>query len=93
MAHLQVSIESAIFVQKARYFMTVNLAHPDAMDPLNREKKIHRTSLSSGHSTSAIFNIHSFNIGDISAVSPDTLLDFKAYKATGKDSYELVGQF
>ena len=81
-AHLQVSIESAIFVEKARYFMTVNLSHPDATDPLNREKRpVHRTSLSSGHSTSAIFNIHSFNLGDISAVSPDTLLDFKAYKA------------
>ena len=93
MAHLQVTIESAIFSEKARFFMTVNLAHPDAQDPLNREKKIHRTSLSSGQSTSAIFNIHSFNLGDISAVSPDTLLDFKSYKAVGKDNYELSGQF
>lgn len=48
MAHLQVSIESAIFLRKARYFMTVNLSHPDATDPINRNPKIHRTSLSSG---------------------------------------------
>ena len=73
--------------------MTVNLCHPDAQDPLNRSPKLHRTSLSSGHSTSAIFNIHSFNLGDISAVSPDTLIDFKAYKMNGKNDYELIGQF
>ena len=85
-AHLQISIESAIFTAKGRYYMTVNLAHPDSTDPINRKPTVHKTSLSSGHSESAIFNIHSFNVGDVSAVSPDTLLEFKAYKivpATG----------
>ena len=37
MAHLQVSIESAVFKTKGRYFMTVNLSHPDAEDPINIE--------------------------------------------------------
>jgi len=79
-AFLQVSIESAIFTTKGRYLMTVNLSHPDVTDPINKNPTIHKTSLSSGNSESAIFNIYSFNIGDVSASSPDTLLDFKAYR-------------
>ena len=75
--------------------MTVSLGHPDAQDPINEAAQEHRTSPSSGHSTSAIFNIHSFNIGDISQVSPDTHIDFKAYKlskiAGGGYGQELVG--
>ena len=78
--YLQISIESAIFTVKGRYFMTVNLAHPDSTHPTNLNPIVHKTSLSSGHSESAIFNIHSFNVGDVSAASPDTLIDFKAYK-------------
>ena len=62
--------------------MTINLSHPDATDPINSNPEVYKTSLSGGHSESAIFNIHSFNLGDVSAVSPDTLIDFKAYKAT-----------
>ena len=79
-AHLQISIESAMFLNKGRYFMTVNLSHADAQDPINRNPVVHKTSLSSGHSESAIFNIHSFNIGDVSGASADTLIDFKAYQ-------------
>ena len=79
-AFLQVAIESAIFSAKGRYFMTVNLGHPDSADPINLTPTVHRTSASSGHSASAIFNVHSFNIGDVSQVSPDTYLDFKAYR-------------
>jgi len=85
-AYLQISIESVIFTVKGRYFMTVNLAHPNKSDPINLNPVVYKTSVSSGHSESAIFNIHSFNVGDVSAVSPDTLLDFRAYKivpATG----------
>ena len=97
-AYLQVAIESAVFIEKGRYFMTVCLSHPDAQDPLNQNPTIHRTSLSSGHSESAIFNMHSFNLGDVSGVSPDTQLDFKAYKLVnsgsgGAKSQELLGQF
>lgn len=81
-AFLQVAIESAIFQVKGRFFMTVNLGHPDAQDPINSEKKrvVHRTSPSSGHSESAIFNVHSFSMGDVSQVAPDTFLEFKAFQ-------------
>lgn len=65
--------------------MAVNLGHPDPTDPLNRNPAVHKTSLSSGHSESAIFNIHSFNIGDVSATSSDTFLDFKAYRVVKAD--------
>lgn len=97
-AFLQLSIESAIFTTKGRYFMTVNLSHPDALDPINNNPKIFKTSLSSGNSESAIFNIHSFSIGDVSATSPDTLLDLKAYKvikkqASGGFGQELIGSY
>ena len=94
-AFLQVALESAIFAEKARYYMTVKLGHPDEQDPLNSTAPVHKTSLSSGHSESAIFNVHSFNIGDISATSPDTRLEFRAFKVTTAPNLqqELIGQF
>ena len=77
--------------------MTVKLGHPDATDPLNQSSQLHRTSASSGHSESAIFNVHSFNLGDVSQVLPDTFLEFKAYKlvrAAGSSlEQDLVGEF
>ena len=79
------SIESAIFREAARYVMTVAL-----LDEEDEQKSTHgsmgatssscQTSLSSGQSTSAIFDVHSFNLGDVRYVTPQAKIEFKAYK-------------
>ena len=76
--------------------MTVKLANHDANDPINRTAAVHRTSPSSGQAESAVFNIHSFNLGDVSRVAPDTFLEFKAYRLVKTETglgQELVGSY
>ena len=59
-------------------------------------EKVHKTSLSSGKSSNAVFNVHSFGIGDVELEPPTSILEFKAYKVLMKNgkpvSEEVIGE-
>ena len=67
MANLQIAIESAFFMEvrpDSRFYISFSMKSADPNSRVDQDK-VHTTSLSSGKSSNAIFNVHSFNIGDV----------------------------
>ena len=98
MANLQVSIESAFFKETrldSRFYISICMKSVDPESKVDKDK-VHRTSLSSGKSSNAVFNVHSFNIGDVEQEPPTSILEFKAYRVITKNgkplSEELIGE-
>ena len=98
MANLQIAIDSAFFKDTqpdSRFYISLGFKSASAESAID-QNKVHKTSLSSGKSSSAVFNVHSFNIGDIEHEQSTSVFEFKAYKVLMKQgkpiSEELLGE-
>ena len=76
--------------------MSLQLKSTDVQTSKINPDKVHKTSLSSGKSSNAVFNVHSFNIGDVENEASNSIIEFKAYKVLmnqGKPvSEEVIGE-
>lgn len=79
MAYLQVSIDQAVFNEdNCRYYIMLQKQTDE-----NSEQPTQMRTSTSGESKLPIFNINSFNLGDLLTEDPSSEVVFAAFKVTG----------